>query len=306
MLTLSRLVIVLALAGLAGGCADGPRNRAQDGTGWMAADAVQGAEAIRPYQIAPYQIARAQVAQATEGDDLKDDEFGDLFPGDGGAAYEPDYDPFETVNRFVFAINETLDIFILRPAAETYRFLVPDLVRDSIRNALRNLKTPVLFLNHLWQGKEEQATDTLVRFGINTTIGLGGLIDVAEMWGYEYHAEDFGQTMGVYGVEPGPYLVLPLFGPSSLRDAFGRGVDSLLDPMSYILQGAGVEQDQEILLGRAAMDGLDTRARNIENLDQLKRDSVDFYARVRSLYLQFREAEINDGEETDGPAPGTE
>ena len=266
-------------------------------TGWAASGAHGGGPG-RPYQI----------AQASLDDELEDDEFSDLFPDDGGAEFEPDFDPIEPVNRFIFAINETLDLFILKPAAMTYRFLLPEVVRDSLRNVLRNLKTPVLFLNHLWQGKEEQASDTLVRFGINSTIGLAGLIDVAGMWGYEYHAEDFGQTLGVYGVEPGPYLVLPLFGPSSLRDAFGRGVDAMIDPLSYILQYANVEQDTEILLGRTALDGLDLRSRNIENIDELRRDSVDFYARTRSLYLQFREAEINDGEAPEGAdeAPANE
>lgn len=288
-----RLTVLLVLLGLAGACADGRSGPSDMATGWAASSG----------PARPYQIAQATVAPAPgepEDEDLEDEGFSDLFPDDGGTDFEPDFDPIEPVNRFVFAINETLDIFILRPAAETYRFLLPEVVRDSVRNFLRNLKTPVLFLNHLWQGKEEQASDILVRFGINTTLGLGGLIDVAAMWGYEYRSEDFGQTLGVYGVEPGPYLVLPLFGPSSLRDAFGRGVDSAIDPLSYVLQYADVERDTEILLGRAALEGLDTRSRNIENLDELKRDSVDFYARVRSLYLQFRDAEIRDGETPGG------
>jgi phospholipid-binding lipoprotein MlaA len=136
-----------------------------------------------------------------------------------------------------------------------------------------------------------------VRFGINSTLGLAGLIDVADSFGYGYHSEDFGQTLGVYGAQPGPYLVLPLFGPSSVRDAIGRGVDSLIDPWSYVLNAADVEEDTEILLTRRALGGIDTRARNIETVEELKRDSVDFYARVRSLYLQLRRSKIKDGKD---------
>lgn len=235
-----------------------------------------------------------QLAQSTDDSEL-DSGFDDLFPTEGEGALEDDYDPFETLNRFTFAINETLDIFILQPVAATYRFLLPKLVRDSVRNAIRNLKAPVNFANELWQGKEDEASETLVRFGINSTLGLAGLFDVAKSFGYKHHSEDFGQTLGVYGAGPGPYIVLPLFGPSSVRDAIGRGVDSLLDPWSYVLTAADVRNDTEILLARQALGGIDLRSRNIETVEELKRDSVDFYARIRSLYLQLRRSEINDG-----------
>ena len=234
-----------------------------------------------------------QFAQ-TQDDSETDSDLDELFPS-GDSALEDDYDPFETVNRFLFAINETLDVFILKPAAATYGFLVPEFARDSVRNVIRNLKAPVIFANELWQGKEDEATETLVRFGINSTIGLAGLIDVADSFGYEYHSEDFGQTLGVYGSQPGPYLVLPLFGPSSVRDAIGLGVDSLIDPWSYVLDAAKVDEDQEILLTRRIAGGIDKRERNIENIEELQRDSVDFYARIRSLYLQNRRNLIKDG-----------
>lgn len=235
-----------------------------------------------------------QLAQSTDDPEL-DSGFEDLFPTEGEGALEEDFDPFETVNRFTFAINETLDIFILQPVAASYRFIFPEFVRDSVQNAIRNLKAPVIFANELWQGKDEEASETLARFGINSTLGLAGLIDVADSFGLKYHSEDFGQTLGVYGAGPGPYIVLPLFGPSSVRDAIGRGVDSLLDPWSYVLTAADVKNDTEILLARQAIGGIDLRSRNIETLEDLKRDSVDFYARVRSLYLQLRRSEINDG-----------
>ena len=246
-----------------------------------------------PTVLYPQPATAVQLAQATDDSEL-DSGFEDLFPSEGEGALEDDYDPFETVNRFIFAINETLDIFILQPVAATYRFWFPEFVQDSVRNAIRNLKAPVIFINKLWQGNEDEASETLTRFGINSTLGLAGLFDVAEGFGYKHHSTDFGVTLGVYGAGPGPYIVLPLFGPSSVRDGIGFGVDTLLDPWPYVLNAANVERDTEILLGRRILDGIDTRSRNIETVEELKRDSVDFYARLRSLFLQKRRSEIND------------
>lgn len=288
-------VLALALlAGCAGGSSRGEAGFPED----RAAAAAFGPRV---------QLAQAQSDVAED----EEDDFSDLFPGDDELGIEEDFDPLETLNRFMFAINETLDVFILRPAAEVYRFLLPQFVQDSVRNVTRNLNAPVIFLNELWQGKDEQASDTIARFFINTTVGLAGLIDVADKWDLPYHHEDFGQTLGFYGAGPGPYLVLPLFGPSSVRDGIGLGVDSLLDPWPYVLDAADVDEDTEILLGRRIAGGLDQRARNIENIDDLKRDSVDFYARVRSLYLQHRKSLIEDEDsespyETTGDGPASE
>ncbi len=249
-----------------------------------------------PTVLYPQPATAVQLAQATDDSEL-DSGFEDLFPSDGEGALEDDFDPFETVNRFTFAINETLDIFILQPVAATYRFIFPEFVRDSVRNAIRNLKAPVIFINKLWQGNEDEASETLARFGINSTLGLAGLFDVAEGFGYKHHSTDFGVTLGVYGAGPGPYIVLPLFGPSSVRDGIGLGVDHLLDPWPYVLNAANVERDTEILLGRRILGGIDTRSRNIETVEELKRDSVDFYARLRSLFLQKRRSEINNAKD---------
>jgi phospholipid-binding lipoprotein MlaA len=257
---------------------------------------------------------RVQLAQAEPDSgalEEEDDDFGDLFPSDDSLAIEEDFDPFETVNRFIFAINEAVDVLILQPVAATYRFLLPEMVRDSVRNATRNLKAPVVFANEVWQGKDDRASTTIVRFLVNSTIGLAGLFDVAEHWGYEYHSEDFGQTLGLYGAGPGPYLVLPLFGPSSVRDAIGMGVDSVIDPWPYVLTAADVKEDTAILLGRQIVGGVDKRARHLDTVAELKRDSVDFYARIRSLYLQNRRSVINDDADTasdsngDGPSSET-
>ena len=211
-------------------------------------------------------------------------------------------DPLELLNRFMFSFNLTLDTFIFKPVAATYRFLLPVEVRDSVRNALRNLSTPVVLANDLLQGELDRAETTLVRFFINSTAGLLGLFDVAADWGYPYHDEDFGQTLAVHGVGEGFYLVLPVLGPSNPRDGIGRLVDTFLDPLTYVAQANDAE---EYLLARTAIAGIDLRSRNIEALDDLKRDSIDFYARIRSLYRQKRANDINNGEmQGDLPTPG--
>ncbi len=211
-------------------------------------------------------------------------------------------DPLELFNRFAFSFNLALDTFIFRPGAATYRFLLPVEVRDSVRNALRNLSTPVVLANDLLQGEFERAETTLVRFFVNSTVGLLGLFDVAADWGYPYHDEDFGQTLAVHGVGEGFYLVLPVLGPSNPRDGIGRLVDTFLDPLTYVAQANDAE---EYLFARTAIKGIDFRARNIETLDDLKRDSIDFYARIRSLYRQSRANAISNGEAPgDMPTPG--
>lgn len=203
-------------------------------------------------------------------------------------AVEDDNDPLEVPNRMFFAFNEALDFAIIRPIAVTYRFVVPTGVRDSVRNFLRNLRSPVTLANDLLQGNLDRAENTFARFFINSTIGLLGLFDIAADSGYPYHDEDFGQTMGSYGAGEGFYLVLPILGPSNLRDAGGRVVDLFLDPLTYLAP-------QEVGLGRAVATGVDFRSRNIDEFDALKADSLDFYARIRSLYRQNRESEINNG-----------
>jgi phospholipid-binding lipoprotein MlaA len=207
-----------------------------------------------------------------------------------------DNDPLEVPNRMFFAFNEALDFAVIRPVAVTYRYIVPLGVRNTVRNFLRNLRTPVILANDLLQGDLERAEITFTRFFINSTIGILGLFDIAAESGFSYHEEDFGQTLGTYGAGEGFYLVLPILGPSSLRDGSGRIVDIFLDPLTYIAP-------QEFNLGRTATEGVDFRSRNIEELDDLKADSLDFYARIRSLYRQFRANEINNGATSDD-APG--
>ena len=227
-------------------------------------------------------------AFATELDELEDDPFADYEE-----EIEDENDPFEIPNRFIFAANQTLDVAIFRPIAVLYRDLVPEYLRQRVHLALRNLGEPVTLANDLLQGEWERAGTTADRFLLNSTGGGLGFWDVATDLGHPYHDEDFGQTLGSYGVGEGPYLMLPLLGPSNLRDATGKVVDHFLDPFTYIADETGKEEWQ---LYRFALDGLDFRTRNLETLDEIERDALDFYARLRSLYRQKREAEIRNDE----------
>ena len=218
------------------------------------------------------------------------------------AEVDDENDPIELFNRFSFAFNLALDTLIFQPAAATYRFLLPVEVRDSVQSFFRNISTPVILANDVFQGEMERAETTLARFVINTTVGVLGLFDVAADMGHPYHDEDFGQTMAVHGVGEGAYLVIPVFGPSSFRDGFGMLVDTFLDPLTYVAQEYDAE---DALIARTVISGIDTRSRNIDELEDLERDSIDFYARIRSLYRQKRQIDINNGKvDGDTPMPG--
>jgi len=218
------------------------------------------------------------------------------------AEVDSENDPLELLNRFTFAFNLALDTMVFQPVASFYRFLLPVPVRDSVRNTVRNLRSPLILINDVLQGEMERAETTLVRFLTNSTIGVLGLFDVAADMGYPYHNEDFGQTLGAHGMGEGFYLVLPIIGPSNPRDGIGMLVDFYLDPVTYAADAADID---DLLLARTVAEAIDTRARNIETIEDLKRDSIDFYARVRSLYRQSRINEINNGKAPeDTPTPG--
>ena len=200
-------------------------------------------------------------------------------------------DPLEPFNRVMFNTTLALDKAVLRPTALVYRRVVPEPIRDSLRNFLNNLDSPIIFTNDVLQGEFSRAGETLLRFGANSTIGLGGVVDVAKRWGYMRHYEDFGQTLAVYGVGEGPYLFVPLLGPSNPRDVVGWTTDIFFDPLTY----ARWREKFWYQTGRAAVDFVDLRARNIETLDEIEKTSLDFYASVRSLYRQSRNNEISNG-----------
>lgn len=209
------------------------------------------------------------------------------------AAQEDEKDPLEPVNRQIFEFNRVLDGLILEPVARLYRIIFPGLVRDGIENVLDNARTPVILLNDVLQGEWQRAETTTGRFMLNTILGVGGLIDVAGIAGMpEHHDEDFGQTLAVWGVGSGPYLMLPVLGPSNPRDATGRVVGIFTDPISLFAP-------TEVSASRTATEGVTFREENIETIEELERTSLDFYAATRTLVRQLRANAIRNGE----PAP---
>jgi phospholipid-binding lipoprotein MlaA len=200
-------------------------------------------------------------------------------------------DPYEATNREIFDLNLKIDRLMLRPTAERYSTYVPEGVRDSLRNALDNLRAPIVFANDVLQGEPRRAGQTAGRFLVNSTLGIAGLFDIGTRLNLESHEEDFGQTLAVWGVGDGPYLVLPLLGPSSPRDSAGRLVDIALDPTVYIR----IKRHVFWMVGREYITILDTRARNLEAFDDIERSSLDFYATTRSLYRQHRTSEVRNG-----------
>ena len=208
------------------------------------------------------------------------------------AAYQELNDPFEPANRAIFAFNMALDDIIVRPVAIGYRAVVPSPLRSAARNFIDNLGTPLDMLNNLLQGEIDRAGHSMGRFLTNTILGLGGLIDIASDAGIPRYDEDFGQTLAVWGVAEGPYLVLPLLGPSNARDGIGLAVDTVSDPFSNWAKRNGYEK---LVYTRTGVDLIDRRSQNIETIDQLRESSIDFYTTVRSVYQQYRRSAICNG-----------
>ena len=214
-------------------------------------------------------------------------------PNDEAAvqAYNEANDPLEPMNRYFFEVNHFLDEVIVKPFAGYYHTALPQFAQDSVRNVVRNLHSPTILANDMFQGSFDRAGDTSSRFLINSTLGIAGLIDVADMFGIKYHDEDFGQTLGYYGTGEGPYLMLPVLGPSSARDVVGRAGDVAADPLTWLHYKQHIWWEA----GRFYLKIVDLRARNLDSLADIERSSVDFYASTRSLYRQYRENEIRNG-----------
>ena len=208
-------------------------------------------------------------------------------------------DPLESVNRAIFSFNEVIMDGFFRPVANTYNEQVPAGARLSVSNFLDNLSAPVTFANDILQFEIKRAGETFVRFFLNSTIGIFGLADVAGESGLVDHNEDFGQTLGAWGVGEGMYLVLPIFGPSSPRDAIGKMVvDPFFDPFGAWI--SNTERDN-LSYAKTGMSGVDEYAGVVDELDQIRKTSIDYYAAIRSLYRQKRKAEISNGNEYDLP-----
>lgn len=201
-------------------------------------------------------------------------------------------DPIEPTNRFIFKFNQGLDIALIKPITGLYRGIFPKIVRDGVHNFIKNLKAPVVLTNDILQGEAKRAGNTFIRFVINSTVGIAGVRDQAADWGFEGHKEDFGQTLAVWGVGEGPYLMLPVFGPSNPRDAIGKLVDRLIDPINWWADNTGRDW---VPITRTMINGIDTRDRLWDVIDDLEKSSIDFYAAMRSLYRQRRNKDISNG-----------
>lgn len=212
-------------------------------------------------------------------------------------------DPLEDLNRSVFEFNRTLDKFLLKPVTEIYRFILPHPVQDSVHNVLRNVSSPLIFMNDVLQFSGDRAMNTLARFLINTTLGIGGLFDPAsEVFGIEYHSEDFGQTLGVAGVGHAPYIVFPVLGPTNPRDFVGRVVDWVVDPFNYT---ARIHNATYLSYVRTALDTIDARRTYASILEDRIYKSPDPYVAARSLYTQNRNFNVRNGqvEMEESPVP---
>ncbi|MEX0827618.1 MAG: VacJ family lipoprotein [Haliea sp.] len=212
--------------------------------------------------------------------------------------YDETNDPIESFNRVMFDINEALLNGILKPLTKLYQAVLPDPLEQGIANALHNVRSPVIFLHDVLQGEWERANITARRFFLNTTLGLGGLIDLGDHAGMPRHREDLGQTLAVWGMPEGPYLVVPLLGPSNPRDLIGRIVDGYIDPVTILAENTGHEEGNYVRLGLTAVNEYGAV---MNELQEIKKTSIDYYASIRSLYRQKRNAEIRNGRDQQLP-----
>lgn len=198
-------------------------------------------------------------------------------------------DPYEHLNRRIFAFNQVLYRRVFRPAALEWKRVVPGPVRAGLRNALSNLGEPVVMFNDVLQGRAKDASVSLGRFLGNSTVGVAGLFDVAKRGGLPHHDNDFGLTLGRHGAKPGPYIYLPVLGPTTLRDGIGKAGDVVLNPFTYINYGSRTA----VGIGTGISGGLNTFADADDDLQSLKRIATDEYATLRSFYLQNRQAQVD-------------
>lgn len=223
-----------------------------------------------------------------------------------GCATPEKPDPWEPMNRGVFAFNETLDTYALEPLATAWDFVLPGFVQTGIDNFFNHVNMPIVLANDLLQLKPQAAIEDVARFLHNTVFGLGGLIDVASMSGIPENDEDFGQTLGYWGVPPGPYLMVPILGPYTLRDGIGEILDTgassyaYFTPFWYDVVGLNGIETFGSSVGFKGLELLNLRAIYLEELEESKRDAFDYYTFVRSAYLQNRRAKVLD--QTDVPA----
>ena len=265
---------------------------------WPAARAWAGSEAGAQEPEAPKSSA-AQAGASTEPPAVSlepaaaTDDYADYGDFDDFDDFDLDFelgdreiaDPLEPINRGTLYFNQLLDRFILDPLTIGYRYVVPEFGRRSVNRFFTNVNSTQSLINDIFQLEWSDAGRTLSRLVINSTVGIGGLFDPATKWGLPGHVSDFGQTLTLAGVSTGPYLVLPLFGPSDARDAVGLGVDSLFHPTFFFLPGVDA-------LFFNTSSGFSERESHYEELQALKESSIDYYSALRSGFIQNREAQI--------------
>jgi phospholipid-binding lipoprotein MlaA len=209
---------------------------------------------------------------------------------DAVADFRQTNDPIEPTNRVFYKINNGIDAVVLKPAAQAYRAALPEPVRTGVHNFLNNLGGPVRLTNDALQGKPRRAGDTAMRFLINSTVGVAGIFDVAKKVGYEDHDTDFSLTLANWGVPEGPFLFLPILGPSSPRDAAGFATDVAMDPFTWI--GRGTTGFTIGTWSKTVLNALDQRSSLLDVIDQINKTALDPYATFRSLFRQNRAAKL--------------
>lgn len=207
---------------------------------------------------------------------------------DALADFKATNDPLEPTNRVFYAVNDGLLVYVLTPVAKGYKAVVPTPVRTGIHNMLNNIGQPVQFVNDVLETKPRRAGDSFMRFTINSTVGLGGIFDVAKAAGYPDHDSDAGSTLALWGVPAGPYLYLPVYGPSGLRDGLGRGMDAAANPFAW----ASFNGSNTLGWAQAGFGALDATSRHLRDIQQVKAGALDPYATFRSLYRQLRESQV--------------
>ena len=195
-------------------------------------------------------------------------------------------DPLEPLNRVIFAINDLLDFTIIRPVSEIYRAVLPEFARKGVTNILDNTYAPIVFANHVLQGSAERARVTLFRFLMNSTFGVLGAVDITSEMGYPRYDTGFNETLTAWGVDTGPYLVLPLIGPSSFRGGVGFIGDFYADPLNWYFTNPKNREHRYLLTVRYAIAIVSEREKVIETIDNIRNGSLDFYVTMRSIYFQ--------------------
>ena len=215
---------------------------------------------------------------------------------DAVAEYNETNDPAEPTNRVFYAVNNGLDMVILRPLAVAYKYAVPETVRTHVHQVLANLATPVALFDDMLGARPRRAGNSFMRLLVNTTVGVAGVFDVATGWGWPAHDSDGGITLALWGLPEGPFLFLPVLGPTGPRDASGFAGDIAMDPITWVGQGVLVTT---LGYSRFGMNAIDTRARVLDDLDKIKAQALDPYATIRSLYRQHRQSQIDEARADD-------